>query len=272
MQELLTGFTPEEHLLAFVLGSVRLMVIAWVCPFLGNNVLTTSARTALVLALYAVLHPMVLTSLSGLLPLSSETTLLAVCLVGKEIFLGFLIGFLASMVFWTVQSAGQFIDNQRGASMAEQSDPLSGTSTSPTGSFLFQSVTFLFFASGAFAVFLTVVYSTYAFWPVQELLPAGFFSNKAAALFFGQCVSKLSVNLMLLAAPVVLACLFTDISLGLINRFASQLNVYILAMPIKSALSSFLLILYFAVLMRDANGRFSLIAADLSVLKGFFAP
>ena len=65
----------------------------------------------------------------------------------------------------------------------------------------------------------------------------------------------------------MLACLFTDLSLGLINRFASQLNVYVLAMPIKSALSSFLLIFYFAVLMTDAPERFAAFGIDVSALR-----
>ena len=71
----------------------------------------------------------------------------------------------------------------------------------------------------------------------------------------------------MISAPVVLACLFTDIALGLINRFASQLNVYILSLPIKCALASFLLIFYFAVLMSDAPERFGLFGIDVSTLR-----
>ncbi len=100
-----------------------------------------------------------------------------------------------------------------------------------------------------------------------EWLPAAFFTKQGAALFFGELVAVLAVNMVLISAPVVLACLFTDVALGLVNRFASQLNVYVLAMPIKSALSSFLLIFYFAVLMTDAPERFSAFGIDVSQLR-----
>lgn len=272
MGSLLLAFSPEQHFFAFILGATRLLVVAMVAPFMANSVLPATAKTALVLALYLVLHPMILENLPPVFPLTGASAVLALSLIAKEVFLGLLLGYLAGLVFWTVQSAGQFIDNQRGASMAEETDPLSGESTTPVGSFFFQSVAYLFFASGAFAAFLGAVYATYEFWPVQQMLPAAFFSNREAALFFGKCLNTLSVSMVLLAAPVVLACLFTDIALGLINRFASQLNVYVLAMPIKCGISAFLLIIYFAVLMNDASGRFALFSADLQALKGFFGP
>ena len=72
---------------------------------------------------------------------------------------------------------------------------------------------------------------------------------------------------MLISAPVVLACLFADAALGLVNRFAPQLNVYVIAMPVKCAVASFLLIFYFAILLTDASERFSAFGLDLSVLR-----
>ncbi|MBO4316786.1 MAG: flagellar biosynthetic protein FliR, partial [Mailhella sp.] len=71
----------------------------------------------------------------------------------------------------------------------------------------------------------------------------------------------------LLSGPVVVACLLTDISLGLINRFASQLNVYVLAMPIKSGVASLLLIFYFGMLMTGAVRMFDSFGGDLNYLK-----
>ena len=73
--------------------------------------------------------------------------------------------------------------------------------------------------------------------------------------------------MMLLSGPIIVACLLTDISLGLINRFASQLNVYVLAMPVKSGLASFLLIFYFGMLMNGTLRMFDSFGADLHHLQ-----
>ena len=63
-----------------------------------------------------------------------------------------------------------------------------------------------------------------------------------------------------------MACLLTDVSLGLINRFASQLNVYVLAMPIKSGVAAFLMLFYFMMLLSNAAGLFDGFKADLREL------
>jgi type III secretion protein T len=49
---------------------------------------------------------------------------------------------------------------------------------------------------------------------------------------------------LLLAAPMLLAMFFAELGLALISRFAPQLQVFFLAMPIKSALGLFVMIVY----------------------------
>lgn len=267
MLDFLLDYDIQTHLTAFVLGSARLMTFAIVAPFMGNAVLNTTAKSALVLSLYLVVHPVVLANLPATFPMTGSETVLMAGLIAKEVFIGFALGWLSGLIFWAIESGGMFIDNQRGASAANETNYMSGTQSTPTGAFLFHSCTYVFFASGTFLAFLGLLYSTYEFWPVHEFLPSQFFLKEGAALFFGERMAELAVNMVLISAPVVLACLFTDISLGLINRFASQLNVYVLAMPIKSALASFLLIFYFAVLMTDAPERFAAFGIDVSALR-----
>lgn len=115
------------------------------------------------------------------------------------------------------------------------------------GQLLFQSLTCLFYASGAFLAFVGVIYASYELWPVARPLPAEF--TMALPLYFAGKVGWLMGH-MLLAGPISVACLLTDISLGLVNRFASQLNVYVLAMPIKSGLAAFLICFYFGCCFR----------------------
>ena len=57
----------------------------------------------------------------------------------------------------------------------------------------------------------------------------------------------------ILAAPAVFVMLLVDLGLGLANRFAPQLNVFFLAMPIKSVAALFALGLYFALLFERLN-------------------
>ena len=53
---------------------------------------------------------------------------------------------------------------------------------------------------------------------------------------------------MMLAAPVLIAMLMSELGLALVSRFAPQLQVFFLAMPIKSALALFVLVIYSSTL------------------------
>lgn len=57
-------------------------------------------------------------------------------------------------------------------------------------------------------------------------------------------VAWLALYMLLLSAPIVIACFLSDFCLGLINRFAQQLNVFILSMGVKSGATAFLIFIY----------------------------
>ena len=267
MEELFGGYPLFDHLIAFLVGTPRLFMFVQTAPFLGASLVTGQLRFTLVLAFYVVLHPMILGSLPEWGGFHAAALIHLGALIAKEVFLGLVLGLLVGMMFWTIQCAGFFIDNQRGAGQAAEADPLSGEQTSPTGSFLFQSAVYVFFSTGAFVACMGLVYASYDAWPASAFLPGALIQKPDAALFFAGKVGKLALDMMLLSGPVVVACLLTDVSLGLINRFASQLNVYVLAMPIKSGLASLLLIFYFSMLMTGAVSMFDTFGDDLRYLK-----
>jgi type III secretion protein T len=68
----------------------------------------------------------------------------------KEAALGFVMGFLVTWLFWAVQAAGTFIDNQRGAAIASSIDPLQGHESSPLGLLFSQAFITYFFTVGGF--------------------------------------------------------------------------------------------------------------------------
>lgn len=260
-------FQIYNNLLAILLGMPRLFVIVQIVPFMAGSILTGQLRATVVLSCYLVLHPTILAQLSPHDAFSTALLLNFVGLAIKEALIGFLLAYLAGIVFWVVQCAGFFIDNQRGAGQASVTDPLAGEQTSPIGSFLFQGATYMFFSTGAFLAFLGLIYASYEIWPVTSLLPADVFRDMRIPVFFAKKVAYMMTHVMLLAGPVVVACLLTDVSLGLINRFASQLNVYVLAMPIKSGVAAFLLLLYFGMVMSGTLNMFHDIDADVQYLR-----
>lgn len=254
-----------QHLTAFLLGMPRLFLLVTIAPFFGASVVTGQLRAVIVIALYLPLHPLIFETVTPATAISTNMSLSVVAslalLMLKEVLLGLFLGFLVGIPFWMVQSAGALMDNQRGASNAENADILTGDQSSPMGQLLFQCLTYILYTSGSFLIILGIIYASYEIWPITQALPVKFSLN--APIFFAERVNWLVMYMLLLAGPIVAACLLTDISLGIVNRFASQLNVYVIAMPIKSGLASFLLCFYLALILSYAPELFSLMSNTL---------
>lgn len=245
-----------RHLVAILLGTPRLLMIMQISPFMGGGVVTGTLRYTVALACYMVLHPAVVDSLPSLEMGTTGLLFLLGALLVKEVFLGILLGLLAGMLFWAMQSAGYLIDLSRGASNAEGPDNFTSEQTTPMGSLLFQGAVYMFFVGGGFISFLGVIYMGYSVWPVSEMVPLASLHDMRLPLFFAEQVGWLMLHMLLLAAPVVMACLMIDVALGLISRSAPQLNVYVLAMPIKCTAAAALVLLYFGLVMTGSVKMF----------------
>jgi type III secretion protein T len=164
--------------------------------------------------------------------------------------------------------AGLLMDNQRGATSIEVADIFTGEESSPLGSIFFVTIVIVFFASGAFVKFMDLFYRSYIFWPPGSFIPDLF--DYDTPLFLFKLLDWLMLQIMVIAGPVIVASLLTDISLGLINRFASQLNVFILSMSIKSAITMFILLFYYIIFVKMAPLFFLRMEGDFIFLRNFW--
>lgn len=230
-----------QFLTVMAIAMARVVSCFSVVPFLGGNMLPQYIRNTLVFAIFLSVYPYVAPTAPETLPLTTAALLMA-----KEVFIGLLMGFMVGIIFWSAEITGFLIDNQRGASMANVLDPLYGHNTSPLGTLLLQLVTVLFFATGGFLVFLEGVFESYRFWPVYDFFPS---MDLGIAPFFLEKADQLMRMGLLLASPFLIGIFLIDLSLGLINRFVPQFNVFFLSMPVKSGLASMLMVLYLTVIV-----------------------
>lgn len=173
----------------------------------------------------------------------------------KEYIIGFLLGYLVGWIFWVVQAAGALIDNQRGAAIASSIDPLQGHETSPLGILFSQTFLTYVFVSGAVLPLFGLLYQSYAIWPTDRAIPLISDVFPAAVLQLFDTAMRLT---FVLAAPIVAIMFMAEFALAIVSRFAPQVQVFILAMPIKSALAIFILIFYMAILMPHAAKQLQL--------------
>ena len=232
----------HRWILAAVLVMARFGGAFAICPALTESMIPGVARRAATIGLAWIAIPFVHANMPPGEPIWWMFGLVA----AKEALLGALIGFFAAIPFWVAENVGNFIDNQRGATMGEVYSPLSGTQVSTTGIFFTQLVSTLFFVGGAIFLLLGALYSSYSLWPAFS--PGISFAADAPLQVLGSLDGMLRVTVVI-SAPVIIVMFLATIGLGLVNRTAPQLNVFFLSMPVKSALGIAMLAVYLPFIM-----------------------
>lgn len=165
-----------------------------------------------------------------------------VTLIVSELCVGIIIGFCAAIPFWALDMAGNLIDTMRGASMASVLNPMLGQQSSLFGILFSQVFSLLFLVSGGFNELIAAIYHSYTTLPPGTSIQFGpdllSFLARDWQLMYELCLR--------FSMPALVAILLVDMALGLINRSAPQLNVFFLAMPIKSAFAVLMLVMSLA--------------------------
>jgi len=227
-------------LLALALVLPRVIGAFLMLPLMTQQTVPPMVRNSFMVSLGIIALPV---ALAGL-PMEQLGTIEWPVIVLKEIFIGVAIGFCFGIVFWAVAAVGGVIDTQVGMSMAQVFDPIQGHQVTLHGEFLSQLATWLFMASGAFLVFLDLLMGSYVLWPVASYFPD--LPAVGMNLFVGQ-FDFMMTTVLVMAAPVMVVMLVIDLSFGLVNRYAPQLNVFALTMPIKAWLATALILLLLGV-------------------------
>lgn len=174
-------------------------------------------------------------------------------LVMAELFIGALLGLLTGIPFWAATAAGDFIDNQRSASMANLFDPQSSTESSVTGTFLILTCILVLAAEGV--LFPTV------FGPLMQSY--GLFPPMAGLTLPDPAQAELALRLLdqilraglILALPVLIPLLLVELVIAIAVKYTQQINAMFLSMSVKQAVNALIMVVYAALLARYAVGQ-----------------
>ncbi|MEW6703886.1 MAG: type III secretion system export apparatus subunit SctT [Pseudomonadota bacterium] len=246
------------------LSTLRIAVAFLLLPLFTPDLVPPLVRNAIFIAL-AVLT----LALQPVADVGAWTTAHWLRLAAKEAFLGAAIGLLFGSVLWAFEIAGQFIDLKTGASMAQVLDPLSGHQTPLTGAFLSRLAGFVFMFSGGFLLLVGLVMESYAIWPVAQPLPQ--FKTGGVGLLEAE-FGRLMLLALLISAPFLVVLYLIEGVLGLVNRFAQQLNVFALSSSLKVLAANALLMLTLGSLVQllidDIAARPGVVLRTLKALVG----
>ena len=226
-----------QVLLLLGLSVTRLAVAFLVLPMFTQESLPPLVRNSLFVAL-----ALMTISLQPQTAAMTLDTVGWIALFGKEAFLGLVIGLFASTVLLAVEAAGVLIDAKAGTQLAQIVDPINGQQTSQIGQFLARLATYVFMASGGFMLMVGTLVESFAVWPVTAALPP---MQPGALGVFEAEFGRLMLLATMIAAPIIVILFVVEAALGLINRYAPNLNLMAITTSLK-ALTSIVLV---AILM-----------------------
>jgi len=170
-----------------------------------------------------------------------------VTLYAKEAFIGAAIGFLFAGMMWAFEAAGQVIDNKIGATQSRLQDPLSGEQTSLNGAFLGRLASYVFMSGGGFMLMIGTMVESFGIWPVGQ--PIARFASGGREFFTGE-FGRIMLLTVLISAPAIVLLYVIDGVLGLVNRFAQQLNVFSLSMALKGTAGVWIILVQLTALVQ----------------------
>jgi type III secretion protein SpaR/YscT/HrcT len=232
IQKVLSLLMPNilllDALLFFMLIFTRWLVMSLTIPFFGAQLLPSLVRISLASFMSVVSFFMLINKEE----LFFDTGIFFILLLFfKEALLGFILGFLASLIFYIYALIGEFIDFARAASMSKMLVPELKHHSSSMGVFLFQLALILYVTLGLHRDTIKNLYLSFRYFPVLS------FSSKFLHMGFLKLTIEILDTLFELALrlslPIIFICFLIDISFGLMNRVAPQVNAYFLSLPAK---------------------------------------
>lgn len=178
---------------------------------------------------------------------------------GREAVLGVGFGVFIGSVLWAFEAAGEIVDTKVGATLAQVMDPLSGHQTSLSGALLSRLAMVVFMAGGGFLVMVGVLVQSFALWPLAE---PGLVLRPEGLGLFEQALGDFALLALLLAGPVLLLLYLIDAALGLVNRFAPQLNLISISMSLKGVAATLAWALLFVPLLDTLAARIEQVLAE----------
>jgi flagellar biosynthetic protein FliR len=227
----------------FLLVFLRIGAILISIPVFESNTMPHLFRLALAFAASLILFPMLKLS-----PMPAIGSIFAFGIgAAREILLGLTIGFSVKFMFAGIQLAGQLAGYQMGLAIAEVLDPAS--EQIPLLAQFNNLVALLIFLSlNAHYWFIRALALSYRIVPP---LGAHFGSSLMEQLI--RLGGDMFVIAIQVGAPVIAVLLVTSAAFGLVARTVPQLNVFIVAMPLKIGVGLIFLgfgLPYFAVFLK----------------------
>lgn len=252
----LTSAELNAWIVAFFFPLARILALLASAPPFNNAALTMRVRLLAGIAIAIAITP-ALPKMPAIEPASG----LGLLLIAQQMVIGFAMGFSMRLVFTAIDLAGTAISMQMGLGFATAYDPESTSQTPVVSEFLGMLALLVFMAINGHLMVIATLAQSFTALPIGGAIGAASWSNiaNAGAIIFSSG--------LLLALPLVVALLITNVALGVLGRVAPQLNLMAIGFPITLVLGLFALLVSMSYLAAPLQQMFEY---GLRAMLGYF--
>ena len=218
----ITATVINQYIADFILPFSRITALIMSMVAFGSKTIPAKIKLALgVTITIAVMGAIPPTKISNLMSLATAL------LIGEQVIIGIMLGFVTLLVINTFTLAGQIIAMQTGLGFASLVDPSSGMNVPAVGQFFLILSTLLFWALDGHLVFLQFILASFHTLPIE--------GGTLSSISYRELVNwgswMFATALSLALAPIT-AMLLINFSFGIMTRAAPQLNIFAIGFPI----------------------------------------
>ena len=236
----------QGQLAAFLLVLTRTSGIFLIAPFFGSLNIPVQLRAGAAIMMALVTFPVIVAENVVTAP---DSILMFGGSVIQELFVGWLIGFVAYVAFAAINMAGKIIGMQVGFAVANVMDPTSGQQAPLIGSFLYNLAVIYFLVVNGHHILISALFESFNRIPLDGLI-----WNEALADFIGDITAGVFLVGMKIAMPVTFSILLVNVGMGILARTMPQMNIFVVGIPLHLTIGTFMLamLMPFFVLFLDS--------------------
>jgi flagellar biosynthetic protein FliR len=206
---------------------LRISIILFMLPIFSTAGVPTAVKALIVLSFSIMLFPVIRQNIK---PLELDMASLASVIIGELIY-GILFALSMLLIISAFQLAGELIGFEMGFGFSQTADPQTGAKFTVLSVLTQLIATMIFLSINGHHIILKILVDSFKTIPVGSFaLDSGMFTKM---LLLSGMLFILAVKL---AAPVLAVLILTQIGLGLMSKFAPQVNILATSFPLTITL------------------------------------
>ena len=214
--------------LAFLLILFRISGMMLSAPLFSMRNIPMQGKLGLALGFTMILFPLHASSL-----VVPKDLMQFALLAMQETVIGLLLGYVVSLIFMGLQMAGEYVSMQMGLSVANMLDPVTQTQSPIVGQFFFYFAALIFLSLNIHHGLIVGLDRSFNFIPLGHFIGEGHLTGGLMTERFIKLTSEMFIMSLMVGAPLMGLLMATDIALSFVAKVMPQMNVFMVAMPLK---------------------------------------